>query len=236
MNLSNHDMNPILFLHGALGTEKQLHPLISELHGAENVYTLTFEGHGTEEVPERPFRIENFAENVIRYMDEHSIETANIFGYSMGGYVALYLAKAAPNRVGKIATLGTVLTWSPEKAASETKLLNPNNIEEKVPAFAKMLDGQHPKGWKDMVLKTKDLLGHLGDQPTLSTEDFREIDHPVRIHIGDRDSTADLNETVKVYGLMKHAELSVMPATPHPIQKVNLSKLAGSLDDFFELM
>ena len=229
-------MNPILFLHGALGTEKQFHPLISELHGAENVYTLTFEGHGTEDIPNRPFRIENFAENVIRYMDEHSIETANIFGYSMGGYVALYLAKKAPERVGKIATLGTVLTWSSEKAASETKLLNPNKIEEKVPKFAKMLDSEHPNGWKDVVLKTKDLLGHLGDHPTLSTEDFREVDHPVRIHIGDSDSTADLSETVKIYGLMKHAELSVMPATPHPIQKVDIGRLADSLTDFFELV
>jgi len=229
-------MSSLIFLHGALGTEKQLHPLISEMHGAEHVYTLTFEGHGSEEIPDRPFRIENFAENVLRYMDEQNIDTANIFGYSMGGYVALYLAKTAPERVGKIATLGTVMTWSPEKAASETKLLNPNKIEEKVPAFAKMLDSEHPKGWKDMVLKTKDLLEHLGDHPTLSTEDFREIDHPVRIHIGDRDSTADLNETVKVYGQMKKAELSVMPATPHPIQKVDTVRLADSLDDFFELM
>ena len=229
-------MNPILFLHGALGTEKQLYPLISELHGAEHVYTLTFEGHGTEEVLERPLRIENFAENVLWYMDEHSIETTNIFGYSMGGYVALYLAKIAPERVGKIATLGTVLTWSPEKAVAETKLLNPNKIEEKVPAFAKMLDGQHPNGWEDVVQKTKDLLEHLGDHPTLSTEDFKEIDHPVRIHIGDSDSTADLSETVKIYGLMKQAELSVLPATPHPIQKVDQAVLADSLADFFELV
>ena len=229
-------MNPILFLHGALGTEKQFHPLISELHGAENVYTLTFEGHGTEDIPNRPFRIENFAENVIRYMDEQNIETANIFGYSMGGYIALYLAKTAPERVGKIGTLGTVMTWNPEKASAETKLLNPSKIEEKVPKFAKILDGQHPNGWEDVVLKTKDLLEHLGDHPTLSTEDFREIDHPVRIHIGDRDNTADLNETVKVYGQMKKAELSVLPATPHPIQKVDIGRLADSLDDFFELV
>ena len=226
----------MLFLHGALGTEKQLHPLISDLHGAEHVYTLTFEGHGSEEIPDHPFRIENFAENVLRYMDEQNIETANIFGYSMGGYVALYLAKIAPDRVGKIATLGTVLTWSPEKAASETKLLNPNKIEEKVPAFAKMLSDQHPNGWKNMVLKTKNLLEHLGDQSTLSAEDFKEIDHLVRIHIGDSDSTADLNETVKVYGQMKKAELSVLPATPHPIQKVDIDRLADSLTDFFELM
>lgn len=43
-------MNPIIFLHGALGTEEQLYPLISEADNNERkLHRFTFEGHGEAE-------------------------------------------------------------------------------------------------------------------------------------------------------------------------------------------
>lgn len=226
-------MTPTLFLHGALGTSSQLEHLMNLAAIDGEKTALTFEGHGRESSVSRPFRIEHFAENVLRYMNEHNIEQANFFGYSMGGYVALCLAKTAPERVGRIATLGTVLTWTPEKAASETGLLIPEKIEEKVPRFAQMLKEAHPHGWKDVVLKTKDLLEHLGENPLIAESEWESLTHFVRLHVGDRDHTADPEETLRVLKKLPAGELCMLPATPHPIQKMNLPLLASSLNEFF---
>ncbi|MBK9228864.1 MAG: alpha/beta fold hydrolase [Ignavibacteria bacterium] len=59
-------------------------------------------------------------------IEKTRISPCNIFGYSMGGYAALYAAKKYPGVIGKIFTLGTKFEWNEESSASEVKLLSPN--------------------------------------------------------------------------------------------------------------
>lgn len=226
-------MNPIIFLHGALGTSDQLKPLIEQLDIDQKIHLLNFEGHGSEAGTSRAFRIEHFAENVLRYMDEHKIEQADLFGYSMGGYVAMYIAKNTSQKVGRIATLGTVLKWNTEISEREVRFLNPDKIREKVPQFAKELENRHPSGWEEVASKTKDLLLDLGSEPRISETDWEQIGHAVRIHTGDRDATAGIEQSQYVCKKLENGELMVLPNTPHPIEQANLKLLACSLNDFF---
>ena len=108
--------NSILLLHGALGSEVQFTELKKALSESFDVHTLTFEGHGGR-ASNRPFSMGGFVENVVDYLDKNGLDSVNIFGYSMGGYVALMLAKEHPNRVNKIMTLGTKFAWNPEFSA-----------------------------------------------------------------------------------------------------------------------
>ena len=226
-------MNPILLLHGALGTSDQLKTLVSKLDVEQPTHLFNFEGHGSESVSVRPFRIEHFAENVLSYMDGHGIKQADFFGYSMGGYVAMYIAKNKPQRAGRIATHGTVLKWSREISEREVKFLNPDKIREKVPQFAEELEKRHPSGWEEVAAKTKDLLLDLGKTPRILDEEWEEIKHEIRIHTGDRDATAGIEQSMEVYSRLKNGELMVLPKTPHPIEQANVKLLAGSLNDFF---
>ncbi|HEX6983066.1 MAG TPA: alpha/beta fold hydrolase [Balneolaceae bacterium] len=223
---------PLILLHGALGTKNEFDDLIPELEKDFELHWLNFEGHGENTPTDRPFRIDHFAESVVEYLDENEISKVNIFGYSMGGYVALVLAKNHPKRIKRVATLGTVLQWIGEVAERECRYLNPVKIEEKVPHFAKKLDERHSSGWKEVVNKTKEMLQYLGFNPNLTDNDWREIKAPIRIHIGDRDTTAGLAPTIEVYKKIEQAELSVLPATPHPLEKVNKEALAASLKEF----
>jgi len=228
-------MNPIIFLHGALGTAEQLHPLTAKLNDNDRIHRFSFEGHGEAAEKDRPFRIEYFADNTLSYMDQHEIDQADFFGYSMGGYVALYLAKYYPKRVGRVATLGTVLKWSPEKSSDETAFLDTDKIEEKVPKFARMLEEQHPEDWRKVVLKTKELLRYLGENPNIKDVEWKSINHPIRIHIGDSDATAGLNDTIQVYNVIPNAQLVVLPNSYHPIHKVDTKILAQSLNEFLHM-
>ena len=100
----------LLLLHGALGSESQLHPLKEMMNGGYDVHSFNFAGHGGKALPET-FSIKSFAEETVLFCEANEIKSVSIFGYSMGGYVALYLAKHYPYLVESVITLGTKLRW-----------------------------------------------------------------------------------------------------------------------------
>ena len=117
-------MKHILLLHGALGSLEQFDKLQTQLSANFIVHTLNFSGHGGQPIPKKGFSIELFANDVLNYLDEKKIPSINIFGYSMGGYVALHLAVHHPERIKSIFTLATKFEWSEESTAREVKMLN----------------------------------------------------------------------------------------------------------------
>lgn len=226
-------MQHLLLLHGALGAADQLQALKAALSDKYHVHVLNFKGHGREQDTER-FSIEVFADQVLHYLEQHRIEKANLFGYSMGGYVALYLAKLHPDRVHKIFTLATKFLWTPAIAQQEIKMLNAEKIAEKLPAFAQALEKRHaPNDWKKLLQKTAEMMIALGDHAPLNNSDFEQLELPVLIGIGDKDTMVTLEETIHVYRKLKNANLFVLPKTPHPIEKVNLEKLADAIASYF---
>src|SRR5262245_23477139 len=114
---------PLLLLHGAVSSSKQFDMLKPLLSDAFEIHALDFPGHGGNEIPSEPFSIPLFTESVLGYMDVKEIRDAFIFGYSMGGYVALSLAINYPERVRKVFTLATKFEWTEEIAMRETAQL-----------------------------------------------------------------------------------------------------------------
>ncbi|HAX49045.1 MAG TPA: alpha/beta hydrolase, partial [Bacteroidetes bacterium] len=100
-------MKKILLLHGAIGSQEQLEPLKIELSGKYEVHTFNFTGHGGSEIPHEPFSIEMFAGDIIDHVNSNDLAGIDIFGYSMGGYAALYAAHKNPGKIGRIFTLAT---------------------------------------------------------------------------------------------------------------------------------
>ena len=227
----------LLLLHGALGAAAQLEPLRAALAAAgRRVHTLDFEGHGTTAGRDRPFRIDHFVENVVAHLDAHALATVDVFGYSMGGYVALALAagRAHAPRVRRVATLATKLAWTPEVAAREGAMLDAETIRRKVPKFADALAARHTgAGWEHVLVSTRDLLHALGEHPVVTPATLASIAPPVRIMVGDRDTTVTVDECVEAMRALPAGELEVLPATPHPLEKVAVARLVWSLAEFF---
>ena len=94
-------MQAILLLHGAIGAADQLSRLKEELADSFSVLCLNFSGHGGSAFADEEFSIHLFASEVITFLDKKKIDSTHIFGYSMGGYVAMYLAKNHPQKIKK---------------------------------------------------------------------------------------------------------------------------------------
>lgn len=226
-------MNPLLLLHGAIGSSAQLKPIAAALTDRE-VHALDFSGHGGKPI-NGVFSIERFAADVLDFLDANHVAQADFFGYSMGGYVALFLAHTHPRRVGRILTLATKFEWSPEIAAKEIKMLDPEKITEKIPAFAAELEKRHtPNDWKQVLSQTAELMTGLGHENRLPAHDLASIAQTVRLMIGDRDTMVTLEETISVYRLLPNASLAVLPMTPHPIEKIAIDRLVQEIKSFIQ--
>ncbi|UII30249.1 alpha/beta hydrolase [Fulvivirga ulvae] len=222
----------ILVLHGALGSKEQLLPVTQALGHWFNVKSMSFSGHGGEPL-NGPFDVNKFTEEVITFIDSEKLSQVDIFGYSMGGYVALNLALKHPGKVGKIFTLGTKLEWSPAIAQKEIKMLDAGKIEEKVPALAKMLAERHaPVDWKEVLRQTAQMMINLGDHAPLTSDLFKNIEHSVVIGIGDEDNMATLEESEKVAKLLPHGSLHVFKGFRHPIEQIDVAELTREIKTF----
>ena len=152
----------------------------------------------------------------------------------MGGYVALYLAKNHPEKVGKIITLGTKLSWTPDIAAKETKMLVADKIEEKIPAFAKILKERHqPNNWKTVLEKTTNMMIAMGNNNVLKDEDFKLIQHTTKMLLADNDEMVSKVETNHVAQLLPHATFELLPNSKHPIEKVDINALSEIIRAFY---
>jgi pimeloyl-ACP methyl ester carboxylesterase len=226
-------MKDLLLLHGALGSKEQFAELELALADKYKVHTLNFSGHGSRQWHHHAFTIQNFAHEVLGWMNEHYIQTIDIFGYSMGGYVALWLARFYPERVGKIFTLGTKLKWNDEEAEKEIKMLNPERVTEKVPAFALELEVRHGEHeWKSVMTRTALLMKDLA-HTHLSEQDFIKIDKHILLGRGDKDTMVTLEETEYAHLLLKNSELKTYEGIPHGIEKVPVDLLKNEIERLF---
>lgn len=221
-------MKHVLLLHGAIGSAAQLEPLKENLNGSFHLHLLNFPGHGGSSMPLQ-FSISFFADYVQQYCVAHQLTRVSIFGYSMGGYVGLYLARQNPGLVEKLVTLATKFHWDEAIAAREVKMLQPEVIEQKLPQFAATLQQRHaPNDWKQVLQMTGNMLRELGSANALQREGYAAISTPALIMLGDRDKMVGMEETIAVYRQLPQAQLAFLPATPHPIEQVDTS-LVGRL-------
>ena len=220
----------LLLLHGALGSAAQLKPLAQKLADYYQVHTFTFSGHGGKGNLQQPFCIESFAAELEKWLQDKGLGQMLVFGYSMGGYVALYLASLHPAYFTHILTLGTKFAWTPESAAQEVKRLQPALIEEKVPAFAQSLAKQHhPHDWRLVMTQTADMMLALGNKPPLTADVLATIKVPVKIMRGTEDKMVSEAESQQAAALLPEGSYKSLEGQPHPLEQLDLEMLSREI-------
>lgn len=193
----------LLLLHGAMGSAAQFDGLQQQL-GFETV-AMDFVGHGAQPDVNEPWTIELFAAQLEQEI-QRMPKPPSIFGYSMGGYIALWLALRLPDLVPRLITLGTKLDWTRQGAQADAA---------KVP---------HEKTAMMMV--------HLGANPLLTTNNVAGIQSEVRYMVGDADRMVSIEETHSFFRATPASQMVVLPNTQHQLHKVSMPRLAFELHDF----
>ena len=216
-------MTKTILLHGALGTAQQMAPF-ADLLDSDSM-CIDFPGHGALSADTEAYSIESMAEFVLEQIDE----PVELFGHSMGGYVALYLAAHHPELVTNLTTLATKFDWTPEGAAKEVKMLNPEIVKEKVPAFAKMLEVRHGKYWPSVMIRTADMMLNLGASPLLTSSVLGKVQCPVLLMRGSEDKMVSEQETLRAKSYLQDANYKELEGQPHPFERTDLNLVRGIL-------
>ncbi len=220
----------LLILHGALGAKKQFSELALLLRPQFEVHCLEFDGHGTLSEYSGEFTINHFVSQTNATLRALGWEKPLVFGYSMGGYVALKLEADHPGTFERIITLGTKFNWTPESAAQEARMLNPEKILEKIPAFGLYLASLHNEPtWKALMVKTADMMIEMGNHPSVTEEVLSKVSIPVLCLRGSKDVMVNTEETMWAVNALPNSSFGEMDEWQHPIDKIPTNELAEVL-------
>lgn len=103
---------PVLFLHGWHGSWRYWYPTIEVIGKHFRTYSFDFFGFGDSRATSTIEGIENYSDQVIRFLDQLGIERVSLVGHSMGGMVALKTAIKNPTRIDRVTTVGAPIHGS----------------------------------------------------------------------------------------------------------------------------
>ena len=95
---------PLLLLHGFTGSTETWTPLAPRLTGGHRVIAVDLPGHGLSSAPSDSGRyaLDRFADDLVRVLDDLSIDRVALLGYSMGGRAGLRFALAHGDRLAAL--------------------------------------------------------------------------------------------------------------------------------------
>lgn len=108
---------PLIMLHGGFGTFEMFAALSSALAESHQVIGVDLYGHGRTALTDRSIDFEQMADDIAGLIQHLELEKADLFGYSLGGTVALQTAIRHPELINKLVLLSTPCKrtgWHPE--------------------------------------------------------------------------------------------------------------------------
>ncbi len=218
------DGDPLIVLHGAYMNIPSMGAIIPKLAETNKVYALELQGHGRTTDIDRPITYPNLADDVAAFIDAVGLETADVFGYSMGAAAGLQLAIRHPEKVNKL--VAASVAYDAEGWQPEFKAFIPQMTVEMFVGMPFAEDyrklAADPDGFPVLVKK----LIALEHEPMAWEEGVKALKTPVLIIVGDAD-VATLEHSITMFRLLSGgvmgdmgkplpaSRLAVMPATSH---------------------
>jgi len=107
------DLPPVLLLHGwTASADLNWYGNFDCFEGERRVIAIDHRGHGRGMRSHEPFRLADCADDAAALLEVLGIPRAVAVGYSMGGPIALLLARRHPERVAGLVLAGTALHFS----------------------------------------------------------------------------------------------------------------------------
>jgi pimeloyl-ACP methyl ester carboxylesterase len=93
---------PLLLLHGGLGTGEMFEPQLPILADGRRVILVDLQGHGRTSLGDRVFRLEDQGDDMAELIKQLGFSQVDVLGYSLGAAVAFRLAVQHPAAVRRL--------------------------------------------------------------------------------------------------------------------------------------
>ena len=230
---------PLLFIHEFAGDHRSWEPQVRHFSGAYRCVTYAARGYPPSGVPTDPgaYSQARAVADAIAVLDGLGIDRANVVGLSMGGFTALHLVLAHPDRIISAVVAGAGYGAQPERAdafRSESMITAAAFAAEGAAKVAEryavgparvQFQNKNPRGWAEFA---QALAGHdsLGSALTMRgvqaarpslyglTDELATIKVPVLVLVGDEDEGC-LEPALMLKRTIPAAGLAVLPRTGH---------------------
>jgi pimeloyl-ACP methyl ester carboxylesterase len=228
-------------LHGYTDSSFSFSGVMPLLGSKYRVYALDLRGHGESDRPASGYELDNFAADVLAFMDEKGLRRATIVGHSMGSFIAQRVAVAAPERVERLILVASATTMRnapvtelreavnkldgevPEKFAREFQVSTiykplPGEFVDRAVAESRKVPA---RVWRATMA------GFFAPEPRLG-----RIKAPTLILWGDKETIFLRSEQDALVKTIPGAVLKVYPETGHALHWERPEQFVKDLEDF----
>jgi pimeloyl-ACP methyl ester carboxylesterase len=223
---------PIIFLHGWLGSWRYWVPIMEDLAKDHHTYALDLWGFGDSDKSQDHYEIDDYVALLQDFMDALGIWRVPLVGHTLGAAVAVRLAAIQPERVSHVLAVGLPLAAD----AINRRLLTAAPNEAMARLFWHRqrphpeVEIGMPKMAHNAVALTVQSVARLDMRGILA-----DVEAPLLMVYGDRDNVISSDEIEEQEGLEYAARTIVFPDAHHFPMLDQAAKLGRLLRDFLDV-
>lgn len=211
---------PLILLHGNGEDSTRFRHQLEYFSKEYRVIAIDTRGQGESPRGTAPFTFDQFAQDLLDFMNEHGIFRAHLLGFSDGGITALLFALEHPERVGKLILNGANLNVE--------GVIQP--VRERIVTKAKEAEAQKDESGEAMT--RYELLNLMATQPAIDPARLANLDIPTLVIVGTSDMI-EAEHTQLIYKSLPDAEL-VLVQGDHFIAYDNPAAFNEAVDTFLK--
>ena len=188
---------PLILLHGNGEDNSYFVHQIDYFSRVYRIIAFDTRGHGQSPRGNKPFTIQQFAEDLHDFMVEKGINKAILLGFSDGGNIALTFALKYPERVEKLILNGANLFPSGVKPIYQWPIEIGYRIAK---TFAKK---------DEKAKKNTEMLGLMVNEPQIQPSELARLTMPVLVIAGTKDMIKE-SHTKLIYNNLPNAKLEII--------------------------
>ena len=235
---------PVVFLPGYTDSWFSYSRVLPLLPARYHAYVLDQRGHGDSDRPACCYGVEDFAADVVGFLDAVGAERATLVGHSAGCLVARRVAEADPDRVARLVLLGAPLSLGDNQQELELQTAVRALQDPVPPVFARELQGAaaHVRlperffaGLVEASLKLPARVWRATLEGLFAFDDRAElwrIGVPTLLVWGEWDRWLPREEEDHLGVVLADARVVVYPATGHSPNWERPQQVAADLDTF----
>jgi len=209
---------PLILLHGNGESCQYFEHQIPYFAEKYRVIAIDTRGHGKSSRGDKPFAIQQFAEDLKDFMDAINIAKAVILGFSDGGNIALEFALRYPERVDKLILNGANLSPNGVKAIYQWPIEIGYRMAK---LFAKK---------SEKAKQNAEMLGLMVNEPHIDPSELARLTMPVLVVAGTKDMIKD-KHTRLIYKSLPNAQLAILEGD-HFVANKNYEAFNSAVEAF----
>lgn len=237
---------PVVLVHGLGSTLNTWEGVAQSLTSAYEVYRFDLRGSGRSEVPEGPYELETWVEDLRAFLNDQDIDAAHLVGHSLGSLISMRFAAEYSDRVQTLSVaaagpgipeekkeeLQTVVEEIEEEgmaahAATET--------EESLSEYTKQTRPELVGLYREMILENEPD-GYVASMRGLMNADLKpvvgDIQAPTLLLAAENDSVTPPVASFILSGRIPESTVTVIPDAGHMAQLEAPKEVARELHEF----